>query len=236
VSPQRGPVLPYKIVAGVVPVRKKWLVASAKMAGSTFAPEDAKLYDSFRDVVDLRPAFAAIVVGAPIGYRDRLSDPPRGADVEARKLLGRRGMTIRRPPTRETIGRGSAVANDHLDAISAMILPVILEVASEMSGYRQRVVYEGSPELSFYFMNAEVPLRWSKKREEGRRERRELLEGKVPGIERILNAKVPGVREQHLLDASALLMTSRRVQTKAAKRIPRDPEWDSEGIRMEYVY
>jgi predicted RNase H-like nuclease len=224
------------VVAGVVPVRKKWLVASAKMAGSTFAPQDAKLYDTFRDVVDSRPAFAAVVVGAPIGYRDHLTDPPRAADVEARKLLGRRAITIRRPPTRDTIGRGNALADDHLDAISATILPVILEVAGEMSGYRQRVVYEGSPELSFYFMNAEVPLRWSKKREEGRRERRELLESKVPGIGRVLDAKINGVREQHLLDAAALLMTSRRVQTKAAKRIPRDPEWDSEGIRMEYVF
>jgi predicted RNase H-like nuclease len=224
------------VVAGVVPVRKKWLVASAKMAGSTFAPQDAKLYDTFRDVVDSRPAFAAVVVGAPIGYRDHLTDPPRAADVEARKLLGRRAITIRRPPTRDTIGRGNALADDHLDAISATILPVILEIAGEMSGYRQRVVYEGSPELSFYFMNAEVPLRWSKKREEGRRERRELLESKVPGIGRVLDAKINGVREQHLLDAAALLMTSRRVQTKAAKRIPRDPEWDSEGIRMEYVF
>jgi len=235
-SPQRGPVLPYKIVAGVVPVRKRWLVASAKMAGSTFAPEDAKLYDTFRDVVDLRPAFSTIVVGAPIGYRDHLTDPPRGADVEAKRLLGRRAVTIRRPPTRETIGRGSAIANDHLDAVSATLLPVLLEVAAEMSGYRQRVVYEGSPELSFYFMNGDVPLRWSKKREEGRRERRDLLESKVPGIQRVIDARVPGVEEQHLLDAGALLMTSRRVQTRAAKRIPRDAEWDSEGIRMEYVY
>ncbi len=235
-SPQRGPVLPYNIVAGVVPVRKKWLVASAKMAGSTFAPEDAKMYDTFRDVVDARPAFAAIVVGAPIGYRDHLSDPPRAADVAARKLLGRRAMTIRRPPTRETIGRGNAVAEDHLDAISATILPVLLEVAGEMSGYRQRVVYEGSPELSFYFMNAETPLLWSKRREEGRRERRELLESKVPGIHRVIDSTVPGASVQHLLDAAALLMTARRVQTRAAKRIPRDAEWDSEGIRMEYVY
>ncbi len=235
-SPQRGPVLPYKVVAGVMPVRKKWLVASAKMAGSTFAPEEANLYDTFREVVDARPAFAAVVVGAPIGYRDHLTDPPRGADVAARALLGRRAMTIRRPPTRETIGRGQSVADDHLDAISATILPVILEVAGEMSGYRQRVVYEGSPELSFYFMNAETPLRWSKKREEGRRERRDLLEKKVPGIDRIIDAHVPGVKEQHLLDAAALLMTSRRVQTRAARRIPREPEWDSEGIRMEYVF
>ena len=31
-------------------------------------------------------------------------------------------------------------------------------------------------------------------------------------------------------------MTARRVQSHAAKRIPINPEWDSEGIRMEFVY
>jgi len=219
-----------------MPVRRKWLVASAKMAGSTFAPEEVKLYDTFREMVDQHPGFSAIVVGAPIGYRDKVTDPPRRAEGAAKKLLGRRAVTIRRAPTRETINRGIAVANDHMDAVTATMLPVIREVASEMSSYRQRVVYEGSPELSFYFLNGLTPLRWSKMREEGRRERRELLESKIPGVDRIIDTFIRGVGEQHLLDAAALLMTARRVQSRAAKRIPSNPEWDSEGIRMEYVY
>jgi predicted RNase H-like nuclease len=73
-------------------------------------------------------------------------------------------------------------------------------------------------------------------REEGRRERRDLLEAKVPGVERIIDATIRGVSEHHLLDVAALLMTARRVQSRAAKRIPSNAEWDSEGIRMEYVY
>ncbi len=235
-SPQRGPVLPYKLIAGVVPVRRKWLVASAKMAGSTFAPEAVNIYDTFREVADLRPGFATIVVSAPIGYRDHVNDPPRAAEVAAKKLLGRRAITIRRAPTRESLARVTFEASDHLDAVTAAMLPVIRDVASEMSSYRQRVVYEGSPELSFYFLNGETPLRWSKMREEGRRERRALLIAKVPGVERIMDTTMRGVGEQHLLDAAALLMTARRVQSHAAKRIPINPEWDSEGIRMEFVY
>ena len=72
------------------------------------------------------------------------------------------------------------------------MLPVIRDVASEMSSYRQRVVYEGPPELSFYFLNGETPLRWSKMREEGRRERRALLIAKVPGVERIMDTTMRG--------------------------------------------
>ncbi|HEY1222798.1 MAG TPA: DUF429 domain-containing protein [Acidimicrobiales bacterium] len=234
-SPQRGPVLPYKLVAGVTPVRHKWLVASAKMAGSTFAPEEVQIFDSFREVVDMRPGFSAIVVNAPIGYRDKQSDPPRQCDVVARSLLGRRAITIRRPPSREVLNRGSSLPSDHLDAVTKTMLPVIVDVSLEMSSYRQRTVYEGSPELSYYFLNGEKPLRWSKMREEGRQERRDLLV-KAPGIERIIDASLKGVGPQHLLDAAVLLISARRAQVHAAKRIPLHPEWDSEGIRMECVY
>ena len=47
----RGPDLPYSVVAGVTPVSSQWLVASAKIAGSNFAPESPKLYDTFLDVL-----------------------------------------------------------------------------------------------------------------------------------------------------------------------------------------
>ncbi|MFZ1062921.1 MAG: DUF429 domain-containing protein [Acidimicrobiales bacterium] len=235
-SPQRGPVLPYKIVGGVTPVRHKWLVASAKMAGSTFAPDEARLFDTFREVVDMRPSFSALVVNVPIGYRSTRADPQRACDIEARAMLGRRGVTIRRPPTRDVLARGVALPSDHLDAVTLTMMPSILEVANEMSSYRQRVVYEGSPELSFSFLNGGEPLRYSKLRPEGRDERRELLLSRVPGIERIFEAPLRGTAMQHLFDAAALLMSSRRVQAHAAKRIPLHPEWDSEGLRMEYVF
>jgi predicted RNase H-like nuclease len=109
-----------------------------------------------------------------------------------------------------------------------------------MSSYRQRTVYEGNPELSFYFLNGNVPLQRSKKVEGGRDERRDILEQKVPGIDKILTMALEGefddVRIEKFYDASALLATARRVFTKSAKRIPTDGEWDSEGLRMEIVY
>jgi predicted RNase H-like nuclease len=39
-----------------------------------------------------------------------------------------------------------------------------------------------------------------------------------------------------LLDAFALLWTARRVYGHAAKRLAVEPVWDSEGLRMEFVY
>jgi hypothetical protein len=74
VTSHRGPDLPYSVVAGVTPVSSQWLVASAKIAGSNFAPESPKLYDTFLDVLSERPSFVTIVANVPIGYCDKPED------------------------------------------------------------------------------------------------------------------------------------------------------------------
>jgi predicted RNase H-like nuclease len=83
-------------------------------------------------------------------------------------------------------------------------------------------------------------LQMSKKVDDGRDERRIILEKKVPGVNKILETPLEdefaGVKIEKLYDASALLATARRVFTKSAKRIPTDGEWDSDGLRMEFVY
>ena len=57
----------------------------------------------------------------------------------------------------------------------------------------------------------------------------------MPGVLRIIDAEVPGATPSHLLDAAAILWTARRIFAKAAIRIPTDPEWDEQGLRMEIV-
>jgi predicted RNase H-like nuclease len=89
--------------------------------------------------------------------------------------------------------------------------------------------------LSFYQLNNEMPLRFSKKIEAGREERRMLLEKKIPGIDKVIYSDIPGVPRKHLYDVGALLYTARRVFGHAAIRIPSEAEWDSEGLRMELV-
>ena len=232
----RGPDLPYTVVAGVTPWRTKWLAASAKMHGSTFAPEPPKIFDSFLEVLNERPAYVVIIVNAPIGYVDSPDKGVRACDEQARALLGRRGSSLHSAPTRAVLEGRIGWREGGLDAVSATLLPRYREVAAEMSPYRQRVVYEGNPELSFYQLNKDTPLKRSKLIEEGRDERRAVLEVRLPGIERVLDANVDDVPLKHLYDAAALLWTARRVSAHAAKRIPTDAVWDSEGLRMEIVY
>ncbi len=104
-----------------------------------------------------------------------------------------------------------------------------------MAPFRQRTIYEANAELSFFQMNENVPMRWSKHSERGMEERRTLLAAALPGTLRIIDAEVPGASPSHLLDVGALLWTARRIFARAAIRIPADPEWDEQGLRMEIV-
>ena len=79
-------------------------------------------------------------------------------------------------------------------------------------------------------------MKRSKNIEMGRDERFEVLDSHVPGIDRVLAEELNGVPEKHRFDAMSLLWTARRVFGHAAKRVPSEPEWDSEGLRMEIVY
>ena len=218
----------------MLPCPGGWLVASAKLHAATFAPEDPRVLTKFAEIFEERPQFDVVALSAPIGFNDDPGDV-RTCDRVARSLLKRRAMTVRNAPTRGTVESGLVRIDERLDAVSLVLLSRYAEVAAEMLPYRQRQVYEAHPELSFYVINADQPLTRSKHSEEGRLERRALLEKRIPGVKRLLDAEVPGVSSAHLYDAAAMLWTARRVFAKAATRIPEDPEWDSEGLRKEIV-
>jgi predicted RNase H-like nuclease len=232
---QKGPDLPYKVVAGVTPCAPGWLVASAKLNGATFAPEVPRVLGSFAEVLDERPSFSVIALNAPVGYVDDAKGGGRTCDRMARSLLGRRGSTVHNAPSRASLEENADIAGDGLDAITNVLLRRYREVATEMAPYRQRTVFEAHPELSFFQINSDVPLRWSKKFEAGIEERAALLKKRVPGSERILETEIENVPMSHLLDVAAILWTARRIFAHAGTRLPRDPEWDEQGLRMEVV-
>ena len=231
---RRGPELPYRLVAGVTPAAGQWLVVSAKVAGGTFAPEEARLKATFADVLNETPQIDTFVVNVPIGYPSEGIRGLRTCDIEARQLLGRRAGSIAAVPSRAVLAR-TEEWGDGLDAVTLALLPRYRQVADEMSPFRQRSVYEGRPELSFMQLNGDVPMTHSKGTREGVEERRALLLAKLNNIERVIETPLQKVRASQILDASVLLWTARRGFTHAARRIPIEPEWDAEGLRTEYI-
>ena len=234
-SSRRGPELPYDLVAGVMPCATGWLVAVAKLHGTTFAPEEPRVIESFGEVLDQRPAFATVALGAPVGYLESVRRGGRSCDRQARALLTRRGGAIQSAPLRSQVEEGANGSLDGLSAVSRNLLPRYREIAMEMAPYRQRTVYEVHPELSFFQLNDDVPLQWPKNTDAGRAERRALLAKKIPGGERIYDTKLRRVPASHMLDVAAVMWTARRIFAKAGVRIPQDPEWDDQGLRMEFV-
>jgi predicted RNase H-like nuclease len=86
---------------------------------------------------------------------------------------------------------------------------------------------------------ARRPLQYSKKTPEGYDERREILSAALP-------CAVP-TRDQvrqfglaahpdDLLDAAIAAVTAHRICRGTAERLPREPEFDARGLRMEMVY
>jgi predicted RNase H-like nuclease len=211
-------------------------VQGAKLHGATFAPELPKVYETFLEIISERPAFEIVVVNAPVGFLDTPEDGPRTCDVQARALLGFRGAVIHNAPSRSVLRGEVAWVDTGLDAITATLLGRYREVAAEMSPFRQRTIYEGNPELSFFQLNQDVSMQRSKRAEEGQEERRKVLESHIPGIDKALDVEINGVSEKHVFDALSLLWTARRVFGHAARRMPIEPEWDSDGLRMELVY
>ena len=224
------------MVAGVTPCPGGWLVQGAKLHGATFAPQTPLVYGTFLEILSEHPSYDILVVNAPIGYLDSPEQGVRTCDQQARELVGSRGASIHNAPSRAVLNNEIEWNDAGLDAVTATLLPRYREIAKVMSPFRQRTIYEGNPELSFFQINEDTSMQLSKKIEAGHDERREVLEVHIPGIDKVLDVEPQGATTKHVVDALALLWTARRVKGHAARRIPIEPEWDSEGIRMELVY
>jgi predicted RNase H-like nuclease len=116
------------------------------------------------------------------------------------------------------------------------ITPKIREVDAllrENVRLRERVI-EVHPEMSFQSMNGGVPLRHSKKRAAGRRERLALLAPHVGvDLEEVLRARnIAECERDDVLDAFAAAWTAERLVTKRAAIIPIRPETDTFGLPM----
>ncbi|MGH2684995.1 MAG: DUF429 domain-containing protein [Actinomycetota bacterium] len=237
---QRGAPLPYKLIAGVEPCHGGWLVASGKLQGIQLHPNAPEVLATFTDVLDYKPAFQVIALHMPIGLLSKQARGGRECDRNARRLLGwPRSGAILSPPTRAALAAKSYEKAYRLgggiNAVTWLQMPWIREVDAEIAPYWQRTVFEVHPELSFYQLNDDEPVSYSKRTALGQKERRVLLEKRMPGIERVIDVKVKGVRPWQLLDVAADLWTARRIVSRAVARLPEDPVWDDEGLRMEII-
>jgi predicted RNase H-like nuclease len=205
------------------------------------SPEDPQVFRSFLEVLDYKPAYQVIAIFSPIGLLDRPRAGGRSCELAARRLLGwPRAGAIASAPIRPVLS-----CSDYNEAVGVnggVLSPLvwrqrrhIAEVDKDIAPYWQRTVFEVHPELSFFQLNGDRPMAYSKRSQGGKDERRQLLSAKFPEMGRILDVRLPTISEARLLDAAACLWTARRIMSRSVDRVPEDPEWDSQGLRMEMV-
>ena len=240
---RRGPELPYDLLAGVVPCRGGWLVVGGKLVGTGLFPEPPLVEKKLVEVVDHVPQYSVICLAAPIGLPDRPVAHGRICEREARGLLGwpRLGAILSAPAVAvaaraRTYEEGVRLNGGKLSPVTWGRIRQIREVRDVVQSHTQRHVYEVHPELSFHQLTGDISLAHGKHTPEGLKERSELLIHRLQGMEQRLEAGRPrGAPRANLLAAFAALWTARRVVSRAASRLPQNPEWNNDGLRMELV-
>lgn len=90
------------------------------------------------------------------------------------------------------------------------------------------------PEVSFALWKEALPMRFNKKKPEGRRERERLIDREWPGERERLARELRGrgYAADDLNDAFAALWSSRRIAFGEARAFPGEIQRDSTGLPM----
>ena len=238
-----------RAVAGIDGCRTGWLCVTetGDSLRAFVAPDISHL-------VQQLPTDALVGIDIPIGLPDFDS---RQCDLEARKLLGRRGVSVFPAPLRRTIEgtsdhtpytRVHELQRQHhargkgLSQQAWRLLPKIREIDAFLREDLSRAerIIEVHPEVSFYLWNEETQLQGSKKSRQGRTARAHLIDQAWPGErERLLQGLKANHRgdfaEDDFIDAFAALWSMRRHRSRTSVTLPATVETDSAGLPQQIV-
>lgn len=250
-------------VAGVDGCKAGWFVAIASMAkylapqsfdsaqdgfigGSpcVFKLKSSYVTSSFSEVLSKTTDCELICIDIPIGLSDGVK--PRECDIAARRLLsGPRASSVFPAPIRQCLcskdyHTASKICLEHsgkkLNRQSYALLEKIRQVDDLMTPALQQRVREIHPEVSFWALNGQKPMRESKKTVSGQAHRHKLLLRIFTNMDSILaNAPVRGYAMDDALDALVAAWTAGQVVLGKAKKLPENPELDNKGLRMEIL-
>ena len=205
-------------VAGVDGCPKGWI--AIVLEGGRF--ERAEFASTFSELLIHLTDPQVIAVDIPIGLPD--GSEPRAADIEARKLLGRRGSSVFATPprvvleapsfaeanalSRERFGRG-------ISAQSYALRKKILEV--DACAAADDRIYEVHPEVCFTQMNGE-PLAYPKKSWHGQPARLRLLANAGITIPDDLG-DMGTIPPDDIIDAAAAAWSAHRIAAGTGEKV-----------------
>lgn len=233
-------------VAGVDGCRGGWFVV---LYGTRSRRTSHRVVERFPEILELAKKPAVVGVDIPIGLLEKAVKGGRQCDREARRLLRQpRARSVFSPPVRAALrskdyeaankaNRASSPAGVGISKQSDGLRKKLLEVDKFMTPKRQRFVREVHPELCFYEMNNEKPMKHSKKERTGTglAERRNLL--LTVGFGQVISDSGTYPRSKlakdDVLDACVACWTAFRISRGEAICIPDKSPRDRRGLRME---
>jgi predicted RNase H-like nuclease len=245
------------IVSGADGCKGGWVVITKNLCDGTIS---CRLAKGAQELFYPEMPPQVIAVDIPIGLPNLGS---RACDQEARQLLGPgRASSVFPAPIRPVLRACSykeacdVRSSEEGKRMSRQAWAIVNKVREVDTLFRQNPdlqcrVREVHPEVSFYYLNGERPMKYSKKRPEGKKERLALLQ---PVCCRAFEDALEGLRNlardanrdlddksklrigsDDVLDAFAALWTAQRIANSEAKTIPCVRETDCYGLTMEIV-
>ena len=237
-------------IAGIDGCKAGWLCIEELNDGLR-----AFIASNITDAVDQLSPGCLIGIDIPIGLPN---DDSRQCDIEARRLLGTRGVCVFPAPLRTTLENTTDVtsyeaakqvqrqhhARDKgISQQAWRILPKIREVDVFLRANVKRAeqILEVHPEVCFAQWNSGAPISSNKMRKLGRAARAALIDDIWPmQRERLLGElKQQGrgrFEADDLYDAFAALWTMRRHRVGRTRALPAAPELDAANLPMQIIF
>ena len=189
-----------------------------------------------------------VCIDIPIGLKEH-DTQERRCDKEARRLLKKKGSSVFPAPSRLSLDANEYQIASALNKkftgrkltlqsffISKKIKEVDAFVRNSGTAFHIR---ECHPELCFFALNNFEPLKYSKKKKEGRTERKCILSKYIPSASTIIASAAQKYLRKHvalddILDAMVVALTASFEDNVLS--VPHSPEFDNQNLRMEIVY
>ncbi|MBI3198086.1 MAG: DUF429 domain-containing protein [Rhodospirillales bacterium] len=220
------------IVGGADGCRAGWVICRRDTDGSL----DIRVVKTHAEACE---GLSNLAGDKPLGFHDKQKRGGRACEREARKLLGKKGSSVFSSPCRwalaatdyETVRRMPPPHEVGLSKQAFGLFSKLNEVDCILTQQPtlRSIVHEAHPELAFRRMNGDVPVFATKKKADGRSQRRRLLadHGFTPTVERL-----PGAARDDILDAVACCRTALLIAQGKATRLGPANARDRHGLPM----
>lgn len=205
-------------------------------------------YPNITELWDANKDAALILIDIPIGLRDS-GNEGRICDIEAHHLIEKRRSSVFPAPCRQAINTDLNKASNanyqrtgkYLSQQSINIIPKIKQVEELLSTDKiaQSCIKETHPELCFAMLNGREPMNFPKKRKQGFKERRKLLDALYKPSTEIIETACDcyyrkDVAKDDILDALAAAITA--LKSKGNLSAVGEDRPDSCGLPMKIHY